>query len=59
MALHTNFPESPYTLLGPAIRWFPADEALPEHKATVCASQGSKNMRPQLVIDGAEEAICE
>ena len=28
MALHPNFPESPYTILDPAIRWFPADEAL-------------------------------
>jgi type III restriction enzyme len=30
MALHPNFPESPYTILDPAIRWFPADEALRE-----------------------------
>ncbi len=30
MALHPNFPESPYTILNPAIRWFPADEALRE-----------------------------
>ena len=28
MALHPNFPESPYVILDPAIRWFPADEAL-------------------------------
>ena len=28
MALHPNFPESPYAILDPAIRWFPADEAL-------------------------------
>ncbi len=27
MALHPNFPESPYAILDPAIRWFPADEA--------------------------------
>jgi type III restriction enzyme len=30
MALHPNFPESPYVVLDPAIRWFPADEALRE-----------------------------
>lgn len=28
MALHPDFPNSPYTILDPAIRWFPADEAL-------------------------------
>ena len=26
MALHPNFPESPYAILDPEIRWFPADE---------------------------------
>lgn len=30
MALHTNFPESPYAILDPSIRWFPADESLRE-----------------------------
>ncbi len=30
MALHKDFPESPYAILDPAIRWFPADEALRE-----------------------------
>jgi hypothetical protein len=30
MALHPNFPESPYAIVDPAIRWFPADEALRE-----------------------------
>ncbi|OGP64462.1 MAG: type III restriction endonuclease subunit R [Deltaproteobacteria bacterium RBG_13_47_9] len=30
MALHPNFPESPYVILDAAIRWFPADEALRE-----------------------------
>lgn len=30
MALHHNFPESPYTILDPTVRWFPADEALRE-----------------------------
>jgi type III restriction enzyme len=28
MALHPDFPDSPHALLDPAIRWFPADEAL-------------------------------
>ena len=30
MALHPNFPGSPYAILDPSIRWFPADEALRE-----------------------------
>jgi type III restriction enzyme len=30
MALHPNFPESPYAELLPSQRWFPADEALRE-----------------------------
>lgn len=30
MALHPDFPKSPHALLDPAIRWFPADEALRE-----------------------------
>jgi type III restriction enzyme len=30
MALHADFPGSPHALLGPDIRWFPADEALRE-----------------------------
>ncbi len=28
MALHPDFPESPYAILNPEIRWFPADESL-------------------------------
>jgi type III restriction enzyme len=30
MALHPHFPNSPYAILHPDIRWFPADEALRE-----------------------------
>ena len=30
MALHPDFPDSPYVILDPSIRWFPADEALRE-----------------------------
>jgi len=30
MAIHPDFPSSPYTILNPDIRWFPADEALRE-----------------------------
>jgi len=33
MALHPDFPESPYAILDPSIRWFPADEALRETTA--------------------------
>jgi len=28
MAIHEDFPQSPYAILDPSIRWFPADEAL-------------------------------
>ena len=41
MALHLNFPESPYAILDPAIRWFPADEALRE--------SSSEKLMPPLV----------
>lgn len=30
MALHPKFPKSPYAILDPDLRWFPADEALRE-----------------------------
>jgi len=30
MAIHPDFPSSPYIILSPEIRWFPADEALRE-----------------------------
>lgn len=33
MALHPDFPESPYAVLDPVVRWFPADEALRETSA--------------------------
>jgi type III restriction enzyme len=33
MALHSGFPESPHAILEPAVRWFPADEALRETSA--------------------------
>lgn len=41
MALHPNFPTSPYDILDPDIRWFPADETLRE--------QGSEKLLPPLV----------
>ncbi len=41
MALHPNFPESPYAVLDPALRWFPADEALRE--------SSSEKLMPPLV----------
>jgi type III restriction enzyme len=28
MAIHKDFPSSPFEILDPKIRWFPADEAL-------------------------------
>jgi len=33
MALHEDFPESPFAILDPSVRWFPADEALRESSA--------------------------
>jgi len=33
MALHKDFPTSPFEILDPSIRWFPADEALRETAA--------------------------
>ncbi len=30
MALHPKFPASPYAILDPSVRWFPADEAMRE-----------------------------
>ena len=47
MALHPDFPESPYAILDPAIRWFPADEALRETSA--------EKLMPPLVPQLAEK----
>jgi type III restriction enzyme len=33
MALHPKFPSSPYSILDPEIRWFPADEAMRDTSA--------------------------
>ena len=33
MALHPHFPGDPHAILDPAIRWFPADEALRDKRA--------------------------
>ena len=33
MALHKDFPSSPFAILDPSIRWIPADEALRETAA--------------------------
>src|SRR6185437_11853846 len=43
MALHPNFPDSPYSILDPAVRWFPADEALRE--------SSSEKLMPPLVSE--------
>src|SRR5688572_18064570 len=32
MALHKNFPEDPFAIAAPEVRWFPADETLRESK---------------------------
>src|ERR1039457_928044 len=41
MALHKDFPKSPYAILNPEVRWFPADEALRE--------SSSEKLMPPLV----------
>jgi type III restriction enzyme len=43
MALHPKFPQSPYEVLDPDIRWFPADETLRE--------QGYEKLLPPLVAE--------
>lgn len=43
MALHQKFPKSPYAILDPEIRWFPADENLRE--------KGYEKLLPPLVAE--------
>ena len=43
MALHKDFPTSPYEILDPAIRWFPADENLRD--------KGYEKLLPPLVAE--------
>jgi type III restriction enzyme len=43
VALHSDFPDSPYVILDPAVRWFPADEALRE--------SSSEKLMPPLVSE--------
>ncbi len=43
MALHKNFPKSPYEILYPSIRWFPGDEELRTEKI--------QNLLPPLVTE--------
>ena len=43
MALHPDFPKSPYTILDPEIRWFPAPEVLRE--------KGYEKLLPPLVAE--------
>ena len=43
MALHKNFPKSPFEILDPSIRWFPADEDL--------RSKGYEKLLPPLVAE--------
>jgi len=43
MALHKDFPQSPYAILDPSLRWFPADEALRE--------TSMEKLMPPLVAD--------
>lgn len=43
MALHKNFPKSPYEVIDPEVRWFPADESLRE--------QGYGKLLPPMVVN--------
>ncbi|MCC6931639.1 MAG: DEAD/DEAH box helicase family protein [Deltaproteobacteria bacterium] len=43
MALHPNFPKSPYEILSPELRWFPADEDL--------RGKGYEKLLPPLVVE--------
>ncbi len=43
MALHKDFPQDPYAILEPELRWFPADEDLRD--------QGSEKLLPPLVSE--------
>lgn len=43
MALHKDFPTSPYKVLDPSIRWFPADETL--------RTEGYEKLLPPLVAE--------
>ena len=43
MALHPNLPKSPYEILDPSLRWFPADEDLRE--------QGYEKLLPPFVTE--------
>ena len=45
MALHPNFPESPYAILDPTVRWFPADEALRESRSEKLMPQQRESCR--------------
>ena len=47
MALHKNFPKSPFETLDPSIRWFPADEDLRE--------QGYEKLLPPFVAELRKE----
>lgn len=50
MALHKDFPQDPYKILDPNIRWFPADEDLRE--------KGFDKLIPPLVAD-LRKHVCE
>jgi hypothetical protein len=49
MAPHPNFPRSPYEILSPAVRWFPAAEEL--------QTTAYQKLLPPLVANVREEVI--
>ena len=57
MALHKNFPQSPYEILDPAIRWFPADENLRDRGLPPLVAELRKKVKDWRAsgYDGASE----
>jgi hypothetical protein len=53
MALHKDFPDSPYAILEPDVRWFPADEALRETSMEKLKKLLGSNLRFDKMAVGA------
>ncbi len=58
MALHPNFPQSPYAILDPAMRWFPADEALRDWKSSLTREISLKSDAPTTIMMSSRAALC-
>ena len=49
MALHPDFFDSPHAILDPAVRWFPADEALRETSVAYECILGRRKLAVKVV----------